>query len=513
MPEPSLDDYIWPEEPPEWWPEGEAWPPEYIPGEEDVSLSPFPDDDEPEVVGSGYPHLLSPNNTALERAIAGPTGRLDNAVLVPIDLLLRPWDIPEGYLPWLAWHMSLDLWDWQWDEYKKRAVTARAVELNRMKGSERAIRTYPEIMGSEVLQIVVPPQEFNIGKPLSKDEWDEWIRKNPEIRIKLIEGEGVASYDAWYIQSGYSGAVPDTSPPTEVPLPDTDDNKWGFIGESFLFLDEGPILHGRRVIVRQDGVDVPAQYVRKTTDTIEGQVVEVEHVSIPGQSTLGFFVGQDFLGDDKFLAGKVSEVEPRLFNVRLDSTYDHETSALWLDLLLPDFKPRSPRYERTSDIGDAGPYLFIGDFFIGADDQYELESGETTFGYPPAIIQRNRAGDMLADRIYLIDPAVPVPFLEGMSFIGVDRIGMPAFTADVMVDLKTKDPVNFFLDTNCYIGQPDCFINDYDDYYMERSLRALQAAKSARDRVYANFAPYRQITATDVMTPGTQVGEWVRDSL
>ena len=56
-----------------------------------------------------FPTLLPPNATKLEKAIAGPTGRIDNAIPVPIDKLLNADECPAAYLPWLAWHMSLDL--------------------------------------------------------------------------------------------------------------------------------------------------------------------------------------------------------------------------------------------------------------------------------------------------------------------------------------------------------------------------------------------------------------------
>jgi hypothetical protein len=176
--------------------------------------------------------------------------------------------------------MSLDLWDWRWDEYKKRAVTARAVELNRMKGTAEAIRVYTEIMDSETMQILVPPQEFYIGAPLDKVEWDAWIHRQPEVRIKLIEGEGVADVEAFYIQANH--AEHPGSPEEEPwPLPDTNDAKFGFIGNDYFFLDEGPVLHGRRIIVRQNGVDVPLQYVTKDNVTEDGQTIEVERVSAP----------------------------------------------------------------------------------------------------------------------------------------------------------------------------------------------------------------------------------------
>jgi phage tail P2-like protein len=448
-------------------------------------------------VATNYPDLLPPNKTKLERALAGPTGRLDNAIPVPIDLLLQPWACPTGYLPWLAWYLSLSLWDWRWNELKRRAVIARAVELNRMKGTATAIREYTEVMDSETVQIVVPPQEFYIGNPLTKAEWDTWIHKMPEVRIKLIQGVGVAALDSWFVQN--------SNPSAGV----AENTTFGWIGQSFLQQDEGPVLYGRRVIVRQNGVDVPAQFVERTTILDGTTTIDVERFSTLGKSTQGWFVGVDFMGEQKFIGS--NEIDPKLITLRLDGSYVHDNSVLGLSTVTPDLHPVSPRYERTSDIGDAGPYGFLDDMFIGAFDQYEMASGETSVEYPLAIIQKNRAGDLLADRIFLIDPSVTVPIMQGMSFIGVSRLGMPAFTAEVMVDLHTKEPNDMLFVGEGFVG--NSFVNELDTYYMDRAMYAIRASKAVRDKILVSFAPLRPLRPTDILTPDTKAGDWVPDRL
>jgi hypothetical protein len=404
--------------------------------------------------------------------------------------------------------MSLSLWDWEWDELKKRAVTARAVELNRMKGTAHALREYVEIMDGTVVQIVVPPQEFYIGQPLTKEEWDAWIRQMVEVRIKLIEGEGTASYDSWYIQDEPLAPAFE-SPPEPIALPEDTDFQFGWIGLSFLTDDMGPVLHGRRVITRQDGVDTPAQYVERTTYFDGVDTIDVERVFLPGKSTYGFFIGVSFIGEDASL--NTQDIEPQIITVRLDGSYVHESSTLGLTTVIPDLKPQSPRYERNSDIGDAGPYLFLDDFFIGAADVYSVLSGNDTYDYVPAIIQKNRAGDLLADRIYLIDPNVAVPMMEGMSFIGVSRLGMPAFHAEVLVDMHMSQPNEMLFVGESFVGPS--LIGELDEKPIDRAIYALRAAKAVRDKVTVRFDPLRQLTPIDVLQPGTKVGDWVPDRL
>jgi phage tail P2-like protein len=524
-------------------------------------------------VATTYPTLLPPNSTKLERALAGPTGRIDNAIVYPgtpnplsvgIDLLEQAMFCPASLLPWLAWYMSLSLWDWEWDETKRRSVIARAVELNRIKGTAQGIREYCDVMGSEAVQIVVPPQEFYIGQPLTKDQWNAWIQKMPEIRIKLIQGSGIADLDTdWYIGTapGWSGSPPITSNdqvwkvwhlesnvwivisehPTQVeaddavtglvpaeyymvspgitqvpviypPMPIPYGIGLGVIGSSFLSPpDQGPILYGRRIIERVDGVDHPLQLVVETTTTVQDQVLNVERVYTAGTSTMGFFLGDGFLGDQLFLEGTVNEVEPSVVTLDLDSTYDNTTDTLGLTTVWPSLTPISPRYIRESDTVDAGPYCYLDDFFMGASDQQTPLSGGVAT-YPEAIIKINDAGNLLADVLYLLDPNVATPMMEGFSFIGVSRIGMPAYRAEVMVDLKMSDPNREMLYLNDgFIGEG--IIGELDTSLIDRAIYAIRASKAVRDKIMVSFAPYRPVMPKDFLTSGMKVGDWVPNRL
>ena len=51
------------------------------------------------------------------------------------------------------------------------------------------------------------------------------------------------------------------------------------------------------------------------------------------------------------------------------------------------------------------------------------------------------AARMLADRIFLYDPDVVGTITGGVSFVGVDYVSWPAYTADLMIDLHTDDEV------------------------------------------------------------------------
>lgn len=84
--------------------------------------------------------LLPPNATATERAVDEATARLAD-IPVPLRDLWNPATIPAPLLPWLAWGLSVDVWDPAWTESRRRAVVASSIEVHRRKGTAAALRT------------------------------------------------------------------------------------------------------------------------------------------------------------------------------------------------------------------------------------------------------------------------------------------------------------------------------------------------------------------------------------
>ena len=59
---------------------------------------------------------------------------------VPIRSLWDPATCPAALLPFLAWGVSIDLWDAEWTEAQKRAAIATAIEDQRRKGTPASLR-------------------------------------------------------------------------------------------------------------------------------------------------------------------------------------------------------------------------------------------------------------------------------------------------------------------------------------------------------------------------------------
>ena len=148
---------------------------------------------------STYPHLLPPNATVLERALAGPLGRLNDLGMlpVPLDRLYR-WDTcPTAFLPWLAWANSVDIWDEAWPEETKRSLIRESFALHRRKGSIHAIGRYIHYAGGTLRRAITPPDRCYAGASMSDAERESWLDRFSQIRIYNFRSGGTATYGAF----------------------------------------------------------------------------------------------------------------------------------------------------------------------------------------------------------------------------------------------------------------------------------------------------------------------------
>ncbi|WP_313228562.1 phage tail protein I [Sphingobium yanoikuyae] len=84
--------------------------------------------------------ILPPRSTRLQQALEQVTIDLLD---LPVELrkLWSPAQCPASHLPWLAWGLSVDIWDANWPEAVKRAAVADAIAFQRRKGTPASLRT------------------------------------------------------------------------------------------------------------------------------------------------------------------------------------------------------------------------------------------------------------------------------------------------------------------------------------------------------------------------------------
>jgi len=291
----------------------------------------------------------------------------------------------------------------------------------------------------------------------------------------------------------------------------------------FVGLDDGEALYGRKAYLRFRGVDKPLQ-IYTFTKTIDGVAsVDYEQIALPGNAGLAYMT-EDFVNDDQFVCAEA--IKPQLVTVRIDGSYSHEQSQLHLDTVLPGLEPIDVRYERESDIGWANSFFFVGDWsdtrnIVNPSDLPHPEHPivippppEPThpIAYPPSglptqpppiptqpipIVYYADAGydaaRMLADRVFLYDPDIVGTITGGISFVGVDYVSWPAYTADLMIDLQADDDWWSWFADEGITTDDNYFASQVDMQDFDRACRAVITSQALRDRVRTAFDPTRLI--------------------
>ncbi|MGO4521115.1 phage tail protein I [Dyella sp. 2RAF44] len=157
------------------------------------------------------PSLLPPNAQPSESAVEAATSRVGD-VETPLRDLWNAWTCPESLLPWLAWALSVDTWRPEWPEYIKRSRVAKAIEIQRHKGTVKSVRDVVESFGGAV-EIVEwwqktpkgTPHTFDLTLTLSGNDGTQAtaqfvddviaeVTKTKPVRSQFTFTQGVALY-------------------------------------------------------------------------------------------------------------------------------------------------------------------------------------------------------------------------------------------------------------------------------------------------------------------------------
>lgn len=126
--------------------------------------------------------LLPPNRMAFEEA-ADLTGARVGELPVQLRKLVKPYDILDAHLPWLAWGLSVDLWDKDWPAQKHRSLTARSLPMHARKGTQASIAEHIRIMGADPRRFIVPPARTFMMKALTQEEREAYLARFAQLRV------------------------------------------------------------------------------------------------------------------------------------------------------------------------------------------------------------------------------------------------------------------------------------------------------------------------------------------
>lgn len=342
--------------------------------------------------------VMPKNATLWERVLGKNVDRLLELDADRIRHLWDPWKCDIDDLPYLAWALSVDIWDVDWPEAKKRAVTANAIRDHRRKGTLGGIETYLGYRDTIIRKAVQPPAKPFAVQGIKPGEREAWIAHLPQIRIYpyLTEREAPAHRGFLNGPGGHRSFL-------------------GKGGErSFVQASKGPSLYGRRATFQQEGSEEVEAQVEE--QAVYGQAPsEVVRIGF-GQSRRAFF-GKTSMGHGFMQKSRASQ---RVVNVRLSPDAGSQFLAS-SGLQLQDVSPTRVNQIRVAP----KPRAFMGRDFFGAKTPRMLTT---------------QAPRLIYDRFALIVPGVDAPIHHGHSFMGFARFGIEPFTAELRIELPMKRP-------------------------------------------------------------------------
>lgn len=424
------------------------------------------------------PHLLPLNASKPEIAYATLARDIED-IDTPLRQLWKPYEIRADLLPWLAWTLSVDHWDDDWSEERKRAVVANSIAVHRKKGTLWAIKHNVEYVDGEVVRALVPPDKFYPAKTTTKAEREAWLSKMPEVRLFAFRDRSTWNYGA-FLNSTYKSA-----PKAFLGLGASASPPGSGVASSATFfpaITDAATRIGRNAYIYREGVQVAkAGWRQRQADLEVIETPDEEIVRWPGERQSVFFAG------DKPLARIVmqrSSAPSRYYTIALDRKgvrFDFHLHSIPGSLEPIDVRP-----DRVAQPGTARGQ-FIGKPLYG----HWVESD---------------AWLRLYDRFYLHDKNVLPRKKARLPHLGYFRLGMDPYHARLDILYTHTQPKRRF---GRFVAG---FFVANDPKRIEMLRRSVKWAKAARDKIWINARVHRLPRIGDPLTVGQlMVGQHIRD--
>jgi len=351
--------------------------------------------------------------TGVDRMLALDTERLKN--------LWNPWKAHPADLPYLAWALSVDLWDSSWPDTKKRSVIANAIKHHRLKGTLAGIETYLDLIGSRLVRAITPPAKIFSGPSLTREQREEWLQRLPQIRVWRQYERSTAGLRI------FSG---------------------GPRHKSFL---EGRFVHPNDAINRLrrrarwvvNGVETDAR-----VDNFESYFRVYKRTTLPYATFTKQVKAQSFYIPST-AAERVVTIEP-------------VSLSPWRTSIGPRLTPVTSEPETVALRGLEGHATYSG----------------RTFG--KRFFVPSRAGFRLFER-YAVHDGTAAAKRPSIQFMGKGRYGMPGHTAELKIEMRDK--LKPWKAREGIIPPKTRFWMPHDGRLLDRNRQAVNAAKRRSDRI------------------------------
>jgi len=388
-------------------------------------------------------HLLPQSSEPMEKALAA-VGERTEAIGIDWQAYLNPMRAPVHFLAVLAHAHSVDVWNPKWPVHHQRRVIADAIYHHRIKGTLAGLEAYAGIVGSEIIRAIRPPGTFFLSGGMSGEQRAALADRMPQIRIYSRALRSSAGKRLFLSARSYSA-----------------------LGASFVADSKAAERMRPRITFFEAGLEQPIN-VEEVTDIIPG---------------LGYAMYERALLRRKR---------------RLSVTYLGGTLRFWVTL---DHNRSVAAYRRA---GGSPSVIRYGmrPATVQPEAQYgRAEAGRAAFFGRPLhrrYWSNMRSETRVFERIVIWDPEM-VPRRRGASYLGVSRFGVAPFTAELVVHTPSIRPRRAFA-IGSYFGK---FFAASDGEKYRETLRALRAAKSARDTILINTKTFRSPQAGQLIVAGT----------
>jgi phage tail P2-like protein len=352
--------------------------------------------------------VLPRNRTPWEAAVEGVSSARFPLPTQRITDVWSPDNCPVDLLPYLAWGLSVDLWDDEWPETHKREACRKALRLHRLKTTPAGIKAHVEMVGSEVVKMIRPPARESLRGAMTEADRLAWLDGLPQIRIYPFYHRSIAKSRSFL--NGPAGKQFFGYRDVEVQSDVTDEDGdpiGGFNTEAestagparpikFLRKTRGFALYGRRATFWDRGTEV--EVTVGATD-----FGDVDRVYLRRVAPRRMFYGHGF--SVGYL--RASAAETNVLTVRLSDANQH--FAIQPSMEPTDVRPKRIAQKRIAPASRA---------FFGRRGGFMRES----FG--PL---------MIYDRIALNDPSRLGARRKVLSYHGHGRFGIDPFTAELRI--------------------------------------------------------------------------------
>ena len=379
--------------------------------------------------------LLPSNRTPWESAIEGTNAA---RYPLPVDLITATWspdDCPVNLLPYLAWAMSVDVWDKDWPETTKREAIRKSLAMHRLKTTPAGIKQFVALAGAEVKRIIRPPARAFMRTGMTDAMRAAWLDSLPQIRIYPFANKLIPKSRRFFTG----------------PL----NHRQFFDGKVWARTSRGLNEYGRRATFYDAGVETPVSWTG-----LDGSVIERITIAT-GKNPRSFF-GHSFLGR---AFAQTTNAPANVYTLRFSDAL--QTFAVDGSIEPVDVRPQRIAQQRTAPTG-------------------RMYFGRHGFGHH----MRASAGPMLIyDRISINEPNRTAARRHASAWYGHGRFGINPYTAEIKISVPMRRSRRRGAR---WMGVG--FLKAPDMSPLTKAIETVRAAKAFRDTILIDTTNYGRAT-------------------